>query len=109
MEIKIFSAKELKDRICFLELRKSQQEQALHDQLENTFESFKSINLLKSAFHTVFTGPDQNSVFPSIAGTVGGLVLSKIIPGGPRNIFKRVLSGAAGWAIGSLVRNKSNK
>ena len=107
MEMKIYSAKDLRERIYFLEEKKRQQEQALHDQLEETYESLKSVNLIKSAFHNVLT--EQNSLLPSLAGTIGAIVAKKILPGNSGNIIKRFLGAAAGWTISNLILHKSKK
>jgi hypothetical protein len=107
MEMKIYSAKDLRERIYFLEQKKRQQQEALHDQLEETYESLKSVNLLKSAFHNVLT--EQNSLLPALAGTIGSVVVKKILPGSSGNIIKRFLGAAAGWTISNLILNKSKK
>jgi hypothetical protein len=107
MEMKIYSGKELRERIYFLEQKKRQQEQALHDQLEDTYESLKSANLLKSAFHNLLT--EQNSFLPSLAGTIGSIAIKKILPGGSGNIIKRFLGAAAGWTISNWVLHRSKK
>ncbi|HLY70283.1 MAG TPA: hypothetical protein VKR53_11190 [Puia sp.] len=107
MEMKIYTAKDLRERIYFLEQKKRQQEQALHDQLEDTYESLKSVNLIKSAFHNVLS--EQNSLLPSIAGTLGSVIVKKILPGSSANIIKRFLGAAARWTISHLILNKSRK
>jgi hypothetical protein len=107
MEMKIYSAKDLRERIYFLEQKKRQQEQALHDQLEDTYESLKSVNLIKSAFHNVLA--EKNSLLPSLAGTIGSIVVKKFLPGNSGNIIKRFLGAAAGWTISNLVLSRSKK
>src|SRR5580700_10481909 len=99
MEIKIASAKQLKAYIVFLEEKKRQQEQALRDQLSTTYESLKSINLLKSALHSVLGVDNQSSLLPSLAGTIGSVVIKKIMPGNSGNIVKRILGAGIGLTL----------
>ena len=109
MEMKISSAKELRDSIIFLEEKKRQQEKALHDQLEETYDSLKSINLIKSALHNVLGINEQNPLLPSVAGLVGSVVVKKIIPGSSGNIIKKVLGASLGWALSNWVLRKTKK
>jgi hypothetical protein len=106
MEIKISSAKELRSSILFLEEKKRQQEKELHNQLENTYESFKSVNLIKSALQNIFGKSDQNSLLLPVAGTIGSAVVKRIISGSSESIIKRILAASLGWVISSWFLRK---
>jgi hypothetical protein len=109
MQVKIISAKQLRDTILFLEEKKRQQEQALHEQLENTYESLKSINLIKSTLHSVLGIDEHAALLPSLAGTLGSVVIKKIMPGNSGNIVKRILGAGIGLTLGKWISKKINK
>jgi hypothetical protein len=109
MEVKITSANQLRNTILFLEEKKRQQKQALHDQLEITYESMKSINLIKSTLHSVLGIDEHAALLPSLAGTIGSVVIKRIMPGNSANIVKRILGAGIGLTLGKWISKKIKK
>jgi hypothetical protein len=102
----ITSTKELKAAIALLEEHRANAGQAFRAQVETTIESLKSVNLLKSALHGIFGTGADNSIVPAVAGTIGSLILKKVVPRAGGNLIGRAIAGLATWALSRWAVHK---
>lgn len=91
---KIFTSSELREAIIQLELKRDSQEKLLKEQFHITYESFKSINLLKKVILEIATAP----------GLLSGLV-STIVDLTRRRTYNSQLSEAPSASIKSIFRS----
>ncbi|HLX91266.1 MAG TPA: hypothetical protein VKR32_06260 [Puia sp.] len=95
----ITSLKELKVAIALLEQRRADAGQAFRAQVHTTIESMKPVNLLKSALQGIFGAGSDNSIVPVVAGSIGSLILKKVIPMAGGNLIGKAMAGVAAWAL----------
>jgi hypothetical protein len=91
---KISTSAELREAIIQLELKRDSQEKLLKEQFYITYESFKSINLLKKVILEIATSP----------GLLSGLV-STIVDLTRRRTYKNQLSEAPSASIKSIFQS----
>lgn len=91
---KISTSSELREAIIQLELKRDSQEKLLKEQFHITYESFKSINLLKKVILEIATAP----------GLLSGLV-STIVDLTRRRTYNSQLSEAPSASIKSIFRS----
>lgn len=105
----IKSIKDLKTAINQLEYNKAVQRQLLKDSLDDTIDSLRPVNILKSVSEKVFTPGVLNNVIPTIMGLGAGFVSNKLINGSPkvgRSRLKKALISVALYGITKiLVKN----
>lgn len=100
----ITSAVDIKNAIRFLEAEQEVKRQQLRAQFNDTFESLKPANLLKSAVKDISSSP---FLLTNIAGAAVGLAtgyLSKrVVFGASKSILKRTLGIALQFGVTNLI------
>lgn len=100
----ITSAADIKNAILFLEANREVKGQVLRAQFNNTFESFKPVNMLKSAVQEISSSP---FLLTNIAGAAVGLATGyfskRVVFGASKNILKRSLGIALQFGVTNLI------
>jgi hypothetical protein len=100
----ITSAADIKNAIRFLETDQEVKGQVLRAQFNNTLESFKPVNMLKSAVREISSSP---FLLTNIAGAAVGLATGyfskRVVFGASKNILKRSLGIALQFGITNLI------
>lgn len=101
-------AEVLRERISLLESRQTHELSFLKEQIHQTYESFKPINLLKSTFHEVKTSPDlKDDMLNNVIGLTTGYISKKIILGTAHNPITRLLGNMLQFTVGNFVAKNS--
>jgi hypothetical protein len=104
---KIKSSRDLQNAIFVLEAKKKNQQMILENQFESTYESLKSMNLIKSAFQGILESANmKNNLINSAIGLGAGIVSKKIVIGQSKSWVKKILGTVLEVAIaGIFVKN----
>jgi hypothetical protein len=88
----ITTSAQLKETIILLEKRKIQQEIVLKEQFHETCEKLKPSTLIKETLIDVTTAPDlKANVIDTAIGMATGFLTKKIVSGGSKNPFMKLL------------------
>lgn len=99
----------LDERILMLKGRKHYEFEVLKDQLHDTFESLKPINLIKSTFREISATPDlKHNLFNHLIGMATGYLSRKIIMGSTHNPIKKVAGALLQLVVTTFVGKKMN-
>ena len=94
----------LKFAVLELEIKAIEQKKNLLIQLQQTCESLKPVNVIKSTFHEITSGPGLGSKVLSAALGIGAGVLSKkMMIGSTHNIFKKIIGSAFELGVAGMV------
>lgn len=105
----ITSVAELKNAIQLLEVDHAIEEQLLKEQFHVTYESFKPINLIKSAFKDIGSSSSLfDNLIGSAMGMASGYLTKKIVVGGSGNIFRNIIGSLLQFGVTKLVANNSD-
>lgn len=89
---KITSITELRERVLFLEIDKSLQEQVLKGQFAIILEKIKPLNLIKNSFKSAISSPNIiGNILSAALGLGSGFLTKKIVVGTSSNIFRMLL------------------
>ncbi len=103
------SAADIKNAIRFLETDQEVKGQLLRAQFNQTFESLKPANMLKTAIQEISSSP---FLLTNIAGAAVGLATGyfskKVVFGASKNIFKRSLGIALQFGVTNLIARHPN-
>ena len=100
----ITSAAELKNAIQLLEIEQAVKGQLLKEQFYLTYESLKTVNLLKSTLMEVVTSPFLiDNIIGTVMGIATGYISKKIFIGASGTIFKKLLSPILKLGITSAI------
>ncbi len=101
---KIDSEKSLKAAILELEEKHAYEESMLREQFKIAYESFKPINLIKSAFKEVVGSDDlKDELINSSIGLTVGFISKKLFEGVSSNPLKKILGTVLMFGIKSVV------
>jgi hypothetical protein len=101
---KITSSASLKDAILLLHLEQAEKGQLLKEQLMATYESFRPVNLLKSALHDISSSPFLLENLLSISmGITSGFLTNKIFVGKSGNLVRKVLGSLLQFSVTNAV------
>ncbi len=101
---------ELKEKIAFLKLKQAQDFVVLKQQYYATIDSFKPLNLIKSATQEFISSPDLKSNLINGAIGFGTNYLSKnILNENSANPIKRILGKVLKFALKNFIGKKSKK
>ena len=107
---KITESEALREKIMMLQLRQTAELQLLKTQMHFTYESLKPINLIKNAFHEVASSSEvKNSLVNNAIGLATGYLSKKVLIGGTRNPFKKILGAVLEFSIASFVAKRADK
>ena len=98
----------LSREIIFLERKKSQEFNSLKEQLHNTYESIKPINILKSTFEDITNSPEIKHDFAKAAiAMFTGYLVKKLVFKSSVNPLK-ILAGAAFQTYATNIAAKNS-
>jgi hypothetical protein len=101
---------ELEEKIAYLKLKKSDDFYALQEQYNETVESLKPLNLIKSATRKFITDPNLKTNLLNGAIGLGTNYLSKTLMNeNTLNPVKRVLGKVLKFAMKNFIGKKSMK
>ncbi len=101
---------ELKEKIAFLKLKQAQDFVVLKQQYYATIDSFKPLNLIKSATQEFISSPDLKSNLINGAIGFGTNYLSRnILNENSANPIKRILGKVLKFALKNFIGKKSKK
>ena len=107
---KINSSKDLQAAIFSLQQKKEFQRQELENELEGIHESLSAGNILKSTLHSIIGVENVKTKAASSAIGLGtGLIAQRLVSGGSKNIFKKLLGTIVQIAVTGLVAKNSDK
>jgi hypothetical protein len=102
----IRSSADLKLAIRQMELKQANELIVLKQDLKDTVESMKPMNLIKGAFKKVSANPDlKTDVLNAAIGLTTGFLTKKLVMGRSTNIFKKII----GIALEMTIANKVAK
>jgi hypothetical protein len=100
----ITSAADIKNAIRFLEADQEVKGQLLRAQFNNTFESLKPVNMLKSAVQEISSSPFMmTNIAGAVAGLATGYFSKRVVFGASKNILKRMLGIALQFGVTNLI------
>lgn len=101
---------DLKAFIAGLEEKKILQEKMLIDHFNQTFESLKPINMIKSTLRELGGTPDlKANLLDATLGVGVGLLSKKLMIGSSTNFFRKITGTVVEFAIATLVAKNSEK
>jgi hypothetical protein len=99
----------LQERIILLENRQLEEITLLKEQLHDTLESLKPINLLKNTIHNVSSSPElKEDLISNAIGLTTGYISRKIILGTAHNPITKIMGAVLQFTIGNLVAKNSD-
>ena len=94
----------LKNAIQLLEVEQADKEQFLKEQFQQTYESLKPINLVKSTLKDITSSTFlKGSVLGTGMGLATGFLSKKIVVAGSGNIFRKLLGSIVQFGVTSIV------
>ena len=82
----------------------------LIDHFNQTFESLKPINMIKSTLNELGRTPDlKSNILNAILGVGAGLLSKKIMVGRSTNLFRKIGATVLEFGIATLVAKNSDK
>lgn len=99
----------LRERIGLLQNQQAHELRLLKEQLHDTYETLKPINLIKNTFHEVTSSPEvKNSLVNNAIGLATGYLSKKVLIGATRNPFKKILGAIVEFSIASFVAKRAD-
>ena len=99
---------DLKAAIEQLENKNLVQKNAITDQFNDTLESLKPINLLKSSFNKVVRSPGLvENIINATVGLGAGFLSKKMLIGKSSSILKKLLGNAVEFGVAGLITKNS--
>lgn len=107
--MQITNSTQLQSAIADLKLREAAEKEALMEQWQDTVESLKPGNLIRSAMNKITGGKLSGNVMDAAIGVGAGLLTKKIVIGRSGNIFKKILGNVIEVGVANLVANNTGK
>ena len=105
----ITTVAELKNAIRLLEFEQVEKGQLLKKEFHLTYESFKSVNLLKNTFMDVVSSPLMiDNILGTAMGIATGYISKKIFIGASGTILKKLLVPILKFGVTSVVAQPIN-
>jgi hypothetical protein len=105
----IRSSADLKMAIRQMELKQANELIVLKQDIKDTVEGMKPMNLIKGAFKKVSSNPDlKTDVLNAAIGLTTGFLTKKLVMGRSTNIFKKVLGIALEMTIANKVARNAD-
>jgi hypothetical protein len=105
---KIKSITELEDAIRLLEIKQSIEGMLLKDEIKNTAEKFKPINLIKNALNELTSPSFKENLIDTTISIAAGYISKKIIIGQTHNPIKQVFGTLFQMGVTSFVSTKTD-
>jgi hypothetical protein len=100
----------LRRDIVKLEARRSEDLHLLKEQLHETYESLKPVNLIKGIFKSATESPEITGGLTKAAmGVTSGHLIKKLLFGGSHNPLKKLAGVAVQAIVTNVVSNNSEK
>jgi len=100
----ISSYSSLRDAIQLLEVEQGVKSQLFKDQLRNTFESLKPINLIRKSLHDISSSPDLiDNILGVATGIASGFLTRKIFIGASGNVIRKILGTVLQFGVTNVV------
>ena len=100
---------ELKAAIQHLETKHLMQKQNITDQFNDTIESLKPMNLLKSSFNKIVRSPGLvEKIIDATVGLGAGFLSKKLLIGKSTSILKKLLGNALEFGVAGLITKNSS-
>jgi hypothetical protein len=104
-----YTTESLKEAIKALEIRQAEEGQLVKEQLLNTYENLKPINILRNVIKEFYSTDKYKQDFVEIvAGMTTGFLTKKIVIGRSRNPLLKIVGLAIQFGITTLVSRKYN-
>lgn len=101
---KITSAAELKLAIQQLEFEQTIKGKLLKDELVNTIEGLKPINILRSSLAQITSSPHMmDNMLGSIVGLLSGYVTNKMAIGSSHSLFRKIMGSVMQYGVKKVV------
>lgn len=95
---------ELKESILELEIRHSAEGKLLKQELLETYENLKPLNLIKNGFKDLTSSPDfKNDILGAAVGITTGIISKAIVVGVSHNPLKKIAGSLLQFGITSAV------
>lgn len=95
---------DLQQSITAMETKHTAEGMELRQCFRDVVESIKPINIIKNTFKDVVESDDlKDNIVNTAVGVSAGYLSKKLVEGGSKNIFKRLLGTAVMFGITSLV------
>lgn len=106
--MEINNSTDLKAAIQNLESKNLLQKQVITDMFNDTVESLKPINLLKSSFNKVVRSPGLvEKIIDATVGLGAGFLSKKLLIGKSTSILKKLLGNAVEFGVAGLITKNS--
>jgi len=94
----------LKNAIQLLEVEQADSEQLLKEQFQQTYESLKPVNLIKSTLKDMTSSTFlKESILGTGMGITTGFLTKKLVVAGSGNIFRKLLGSIVQFGVTSIV------
>ena len=101
---KITTVQELRASILLLEIKQAEEAILLKEQLKETYESLRPLNLIKNTIKELSSAPDlKGDIINASLGIATGYLSKKIAIGSTHNPFKQLLGSLLQMGVTSLV------
>ncbi|TNF39816.1 MAG: hypothetical protein EP310_09940 [Bacteroidetes bacterium] len=107
---KKYTKESLREAIKLLEIKQAEEGQLVKEQLLNTYENLKPLNLLRNIVNEFYSTDKYKQDFVEIvAGMTTGFITKKMVIGKSKNPFLKMLGVAIQFGITTLVSKKYNE
>ena len=105
----ITTSEELKNAVQLLEVEQAIKGQILKEKFFQTFESLKTVNLIKSTLKEVVSSPFLiDNILGTVMGMATGYFSNKILIGVSGNIFRRLFGSVLQQGVKRIVAHPQN-
>ncbi len=107
---KKYTKESLQEAIKVLEIKQAEEGQLVKEQLLNTYENLKPLNILRNIVNEFYSTDKYKQDFVEIvAGMTTGFLTKKMVIGKSKNPFLKILGLAIQFGITTLVSKKYNE
>jgi hypothetical protein len=107
---KKYTKESLQEAIKVLEIKQAEEGQLVKEQLLNTYENLKPLNILRNIVNEFYSTDKYKQDFVEIvAGMTTGFITKKMVIGKSKNPFLKILGLAIQFGITTLVSKKYNE
>jgi hypothetical protein len=107
---KKYTKESLQEAIKVLEIKQAEEGRLVREQLLNTYENLKPLNILKNIVSEFYSTDKYKQDFVEIvAGMTTGFITKKMVIGKSKNPLLKILGLAIQFGITTLVSNKYNE
>jgi hypothetical protein len=104
--MQITNGAQLQEAIALLKVDAEIKKDILQEQFNETYESLKPVNLIKSAFSKLPMGNIASGAIDATLGVGAGILSQKLLVGKSHNIFRKLLGSIVKIAVaGSVAKN----